>query len=138
MRCATQKVFNTLLASNILYLASTSGDHRQIYLGYAAQIINKEVEKETMKYRHIVFDLDGTLLDTEEAVLNAWQHTLKAYRYHFPLEELRVVLGITVEKGIDALGVLLCCIIPQQCPFLQMLLAAAPYRWELRAARRRR
>ena len=71
MRCATQKVFNTLLASNILYLASTSGERRQIYLGYAAQIINKEVEKGTMKYRHIVFDLDGTLLDTEAAVLNA-------------------------------------------------------------------
>ena len=106
MRCATQKVFNTLLASNILYLASTSGERRQIYLGYAAQIINKEVEKGTMKYRHIVFDLDGTLLDTEAAVLNAWQHTLRGYRYHFPLEELRVVLGITVEKGIDALGVL--------------------------------
>ena len=59
-----------------------------------------------MKYRHIVFDLDGTLLDTEEAVLNAWQHTLRGYRYHVRLGELRVGGGSTGERGRVAVGVL--------------------------------
>ena len=41
----------------------------------------------SMKYKHIVFDIDGTLIDTEYAVLHS-------------LQELRFALGIT---GTDAL-----------------------------------
>ena len=26
-----------------------------------------------MQYKHIIFDLDGTLIDTEEAILKTWQ-----------------------------------------------------------------
>ena len=29
-----------------------------------------------MKYKHIVFDIDGTLIDTEYAVLHALQETI--------------------------------------------------------------
>lgn len=29
-----------------------------------------------MKYKHFVFDVDGTLLDSGYAVLRAWQDTL--------------------------------------------------------------
>ncbi len=31
-----------------------------------------------MKEQHIIFDLDGTLIDSEEAVLKTWQQTLLA------------------------------------------------------------
>ena len=31
----------------------------------------------SMKYKHIVFDIDGTLIDTEYAVLHSLQETIK-------------------------------------------------------------
>ena len=30
-----------------------------------------------MKYKHIIFDIDGTLIDTEYAVLHSLQETIK-------------------------------------------------------------
>ncbi len=30
-----------------------------------------------MKYNHIIFDIDGTLIDTEYAVLHSLQETIK-------------------------------------------------------------
>ena len=33
-----------------------------------------------MKYKHIVFDIDGTLIDTEYAVLHSLQETIKINR----------------------------------------------------------
>ena len=32
-----------------------------------------------MQHTHIVFDLDGTLVDTEDAVLRSWQLTAKVF-----------------------------------------------------------
>lgn len=58
-----------------------------------------------MKYEHIIFDLDGTLIDTEKAVLKTWQSTLKKYNYEYSLEQLRVVLGITMQKSFEKLNV---------------------------------
>ena len=54
-----------------------------------------------MKYKHIVFDIDGTLIDTEYAVLHSLQETIKGLSgREIPCSELRFALGIT---GIDAL-----------------------------------
>ena len=54
-----------------------------------------------MKYRHIVFDIDGTLIDTEYAVLHSLQKTIKALSgKEIPCSKLRFALGIT---GTDAL-----------------------------------
>lgn len=58
-----------------------------------------------MEYKHIIFDLDGTLIDTEHAVLKTWQFTLKEYHYEYSLEELHPVLGITTPKALEYLKV---------------------------------
>ena len=55
----------------------------------------------SMKYKHIVFDIDGTLIDTEYAVLHSLQETIKELSGRkIPCSELRFALGIT---GTDAL-----------------------------------
>lgn len=57
-----------------------------------------------MKYKHIVFDVDGTLVDTEYAVLHSLQDTLRILSgKEIPCAELEFALGIT---GIDALKIL--------------------------------
>ena len=39
-----------------------------------------------MNLKHYIFDLDGTLIDTENAILKTWQDTLKEYGYDYTLE----------------------------------------------------
>mgnify|MGYP005773462543 CR=1 FL=1 len=58
-----------------------------------------------MKYKTFIFDLDGTLIDTENAVLKTWQYTLNEYGYNASMEKIRVVLGVTTEIGLQRLGV---------------------------------
>lgn len=59
-----------------------------------------------MIYKHIVFDVDGTLLDTKYAVLHAMQDTLKTVTGNSPrLEELTFALGITGEDALKQLGI---------------------------------
>lgn len=59
-----------------------------------------------MKYQHIVFDLDGTLMDTERAILPSLRDTLLARTgKHYPEEELTFALGITGEDALKRLGV---------------------------------
>ncbi|MDR3552947.1 MAG: HAD family hydrolase [Clostridia bacterium] len=59
-----------------------------------------------MRYSHIAFDIDGTLIDTEQATLLSMQkaaflHTGRKYR----LEELRFSLGITGEDALRKLRI---------------------------------
>lgn len=57
-----------------------------------------------MKYKHIVFDIDGTLIDTEFAVIKSFQETIQSVTGKImPAEELTFCLGIT---GEDALRIL--------------------------------
>jgi len=56
-----------------------------------------------MKYRCVMFDLDGTLIDTEKAVLKAWQLTLREYGYEFELPQLRMTYGVTNESALRML-----------------------------------
>ena len=56
-------------------------------------------------YKHIIFDLDGTLTDTELAILKTWQQTLREYGYDFTLNALQSVLGITQDMALKKLNV---------------------------------
>lgn len=59
-----------------------------------------------MKYKHIVFDVDGTLMDTEKAVLCSLQEVLvEVMGKKFPMEELTFALGITGEDALKRLGI---------------------------------
>jgi len=58
-----------------------------------------------MALKYFIFDLDGTLIDTEQAILKTWQQTLKEYGYIYSIDEIRCVLGVTTEIGLKKLGV---------------------------------
>lgn len=53
--------------------------------------------------KHFIFDLDGTLIDTEISILKTWQKTLEDYGHHFSLDDLQVVLGVPTQIGLERL-----------------------------------
>ena len=55
-----------------------------------------------MKYKHIVFDINDTLIDTEYAVLHSLQDTILSLTgKEKSLDELMFALGITGEDALD-------------------------------------
>ncbi|WP_303133397.1 HAD family hydrolase [uncultured Olsenella sp.] len=54
-----------------------------------------------MRFTHVAFDLDGTLIDTDPPLLRTWQRTAHGYGLDLPLDDFRVAFGITT---VDALG----------------------------------
>lgn len=58
------------------------------------------------KYKQIVFDVDGTLIDTEEAIVYSLQETLLTVSgKRMPLVELTFALGITGEDALKRLEI---------------------------------
>lgn len=57
------------------------------------------------KLRHFIFDLDGTVIDTEDAVLKTWLYTFKRRGYSFTTDEVRCALGVITEIGLKRLNV---------------------------------
>ena len=59
-----------------------------------------------MRYKHIVFDLDGTLIDTERAILPSLRDTLEELTgRHYEEQALTFALGITGADALERLGV---------------------------------
>ncbi len=59
-----------------------------------------------MNYKHIVFDIDGTLIDTEYAVLHSLQKTLESVTGNWiDTKELTFVLGITGKDALEKLNI---------------------------------
>lgn len=57
--------------------------------------IKVDERRDKMKYEHIVFDVDGTLIDSEYSILAALVDTLKEIKgKDYTIDELRYVLGI--------------------------------------------
>lgn len=58
-----------------------------------------------MKYSHIIFDIDGTILDTEKAVLVSLQDMLREVdRKYYSIDDLRFALGIPGITALNQLG----------------------------------
>lgn len=59
-----------------------------------------------MNYTHIAFDIDGTLLDTENAVLFSLREIVQKSMNRTPaLDELRFALGIPGRDALNRLGI---------------------------------
>ena len=57
-------------------------------------------------YNYVIFDIDGTILDTEFAVLSSLQKlVLEELNKDFSFEELRFALGIPGEATLNKLGI---------------------------------
>lgn len=54
-------------------------------------------------FKYVIFDVDGTILDTEKAILKSLQKVLKEEGRDYQLEDLRFALGI---PGIETLRIL--------------------------------
>lgn len=99
---------NSMILSNLLMMlndTSCPADYT-MYLHHAVSLKNRiQKQKRKQRYQHIMFDLDGTLIDTEESILETWQTTLSEYQYAVSLEDLHVVIGITTRSALEKLNI---------------------------------
>lgn len=56
-----------------------------------------------MKYRYLLFDLDGTLIDTTEGVYKCAQHALKHFEINVGFDELKPIFGPPLKQSFMSL-----------------------------------
>ena len=58
-----------------------------------------------MMLKYVIFDVDGTILDTEQAILKSLQKVLKEEGKDYEQEDLRFALGIPGDVTLKRLGI---------------------------------
>lgn len=56
-------------------------------------------------YKFLIFDVDGTILDTETAILKSLQTTLANEKLDYSFDDLKFALGITGEDALRRLNI---------------------------------
>ena len=56
------------------------------------------------EYKHLIFDVDGTLINNEFAVLSTWKEALFEMWVSWEMKDLTFVLGIPGETSFEKLG----------------------------------
>ena len=58
------------------------------------------------RYKHVIFDLDGTLSDSREGIFNAYYYTINKMGLDLPAEDrLATLIGPSLQKGFtDVFG----------------------------------
>ena len=51
----------------------------------------------------IIFDMDGTLIDSEEKYIVAWQQAVQQHQFELTHQDLLGICGISVKEEIDYL-----------------------------------
>lgn len=64
-------------------------------------ILHELVEENSVMLRGILLDLDGTLLDSNDAHADAWVEALAAFGYDVPFDRVRPLIGMGGDKLID-------------------------------------
>lgn len=58
-----------------------------------------------MTYRHILFDIDGTLIDTEQMLITVFSDVLRRrYRYELTIDMFRSTFGLPCDVALRAIG----------------------------------
>jgi 2-phosphoglycolate phosphatase len=79
-------------------------DIRQIYIDHAKTAIDSLTERKNrmMKYRLVIFDMDGTILNTLEDLADSLNHVLSTHGYpKQPLKNVRNFVGNGIRKLIE-------------------------------------
>jgi len=59
----------------------------------------------SLKYDHFSFDLDGTILNTENIMREAWQKTAKEFNIALGFDEYKRKIGLPFENIMESLGI---------------------------------